>query len=130
MIRCIVLSGMIALILTVGASAQAVEEKEKATPDPKEIVSVKEVSQQMAEVWCTKLAECAPHQEMGPKECRKVLNKSFKEGFQNTAEGQKVEVTSGKLSQCAESIKKDTCGGLKSAQSLPGCDFISLLNRR
>ncbi|MDX1386661.1 MAG: hypothetical protein R3257_03655 [bacterium] len=130
MMRSLVLSVICILVLGLGATIHAAEKKEEAAPNPEAIVPVKDVSQQMAEVWCSKLAECAPNQEMGPKECRKVLNKSFKQGFKRTAEGQKVEVSAGKLSQCSESIKKDTCSALKSAQTLPGCDFISLLNRR
>ena len=88
-----------------------------------------EVSDQMAEVWCSKLTECTSDKEMGPKECRKVLKKSFEDGFKNVPQGQKLEVKSSGLSQCSESIKKNSCDALKSAQSLPGCEFISQLNR-
>jgi hypothetical protein len=87
------------------------------------------VSDQMADVWCSKLTECTSDKEMGPKECRKVLKKSFEDGFKNVPQGQKVEVKSSGLNQCSESIKKNTCDSLKSAQTLPGCEFISQLNR-
>ena len=83
----------------------------------------------MAEVWCEKLAECQKESEMGPKECRKVLKESFLRGFDNVAEGQKIEVSQKTLAECSESIKKDTCEKLKTAHSLPGCSFIGLLNR-
>lgn len=106
----------------------AADKKSDEKPS-KKTASINEVSEQMAEAWCLKLEECDSKSEMSGKECRKVLKKSFNQGFKNTLHGQKVAVTHDKLSQCSESIKKDTCGGLKQAQTLPGCDFISLLNR-
>lgn len=112
------------------ASQEAPEPKPQL--DPKEaakVLSVNQVSEDMAEIWCQKLAECGAGSEMGPKECRKVLKKSFQQGFKNTAQGQKVEVTKGTLQQCNESIRADTCESLKAAQNLPGCEFINLLNR-
>ncbi len=91
--------------------------------------SIKEISGAMAEMWCSKLEECASNSEMGPKECRKVLKKSFRDGFKNVPNGQEVAVQKTTLEQCSESIKKDNCDALKKAQTLPGCEFISLLNR-
>lgn len=105
------------------------QDKEKDQGKQDEVLSTGDVSEQMAEVWCDKLAECGGTQEMSPKECRKVLKDSFNRGFKNTAKGQKVEVTQGTLTQCNESIRADTCESLKSAQKLPGCEFINLLNR-
>jgi hypothetical protein len=103
---------------------------EKSTEKPADkVANIGEVSEQMAVVWCEKLAECTTSEEMGPKECRKVLKKSFQDGFQNVPEGQKFEVKTSGLSQCSESIKQNTCDALKSAQTLPGCEFISQLNR-
>jgi len=94
-----------------------------------EIASKKEVSKVMAEVWCSKMEQCVQSSEMGPKECRKVLNKSFLSGFDNVPDGQKIEVSKSTLKQCQESITKDTCEALKTAQTLPGCNFITYLNR-
>jgi hypothetical protein len=108
-------------------AAQAPEKTGEATVD--KILGPSEVSEQMAETWCGKLAECTTSQEMGPKECRKVLKKSFQEGFKNVPEGLRIEVKSSGLSQCSENIKKNSCDSLKAAQTLPGCEFISQLNR-
>lgn len=105
---------------------EEVEETEKAE---EKVLKTSQVSKQMAQVWCEKLEECTSGEEMGLKECRKVLKKSFQDGFKNAIEGQKVGVTQTKLSQCSASIKKDTCEALKKAQTLEGCEFISLLNR-
>ncbi len=119
---------ILTLFLVWGLTAEA---KDKKAPevDTAKLVSVGEVSKKMADIWCIKLEECAGTQEMGPKECRKVLKKSFSKGFSKVVQGQKVQVTRGKLDQCSESIKKDSCGALKTAQNLPGCGFIRLLNR-
>jgi hypothetical protein len=132
---------LILLVLFSPAWAQAAEadkpaekpaeksaEKTAETP-PDKILGPAEVSEKMSIVWCDKLAECTSGEEMGPKECRKVLKKSFQDGFKNIPQGQKVEVKSSGLNQCSENIKKDTCDSLKSAQTLPGCEFISMLNR-
>jgi len=117
---------LILLGVLIPLSVCAKEEGEKPT---KEILSKKEISSSMADVWCKKLAECDKNSDMGPKECRKVLSRSFKKGFDKVAEGQKVQVTKSTLGQCSESIKKDSCDALKEAHSLPGCEFIALLNR-
>lgn len=109
------------------AAAQPAEKTGEATAD--KILGPVEVSEAMSIVWCDKLAECTSGEEMGPKECRKVLKKSFQEGFKNIPQGQKIEVKSSGLTQCSENIKKDTCDSLKKAQNLPGCEFISMLNR-
>ncbi len=96
--------------------------------DPKN-PGTKEVSTAMAEAWCEKLQECDQKGEMAPGECRKVLKQSFQDGFKHTAGGQKVEVTQESLQECVANIKKDTCDALKHAQTLKGCEFISLLNK-
>ncbi len=108
---------------------ESVSEKPEPAKVDDKILSPSDVSKQMADIWCEKLAECDGTQDMGPKECRKVLKQSFDQGFKNTAKGQKVEVSQATMSQCNQSIKADTCDSLKTAQKLKGCEFINLLNR-
>jgi hypothetical protein len=92
-------------------------------------MSPKEVSSGMAEVWCQKMEECAHDKSMKIEECRKILFKSFKDGFDNVPKEQKLEVSSQNYGQCVQSIKAGTCESLKVAQTLGGCEFISVLNR-
>jgi hypothetical protein len=124
---------LLILLMPLWAYGAEGEAKKPAEPSAKKsddkVVNIGEVSERMAVMWCDKLAECTTSEEMGPKECRKVLKKSFQDGFKNVPEGQKIEVKSSGLSQCSESIKQNTCDALKSAQTLPGCEFISQLNR-
>lgn len=91
--------------------------------------AIKEISGQMASIWCEKLAQCSPNSGMSAKECHKVLKKSFQDGFKNIPSGQKVEVDEAGLCQCVQSIRQDSCEALRHAQMLPGCGFIRLLNR-
>jgi hypothetical protein len=94
-----------------------------------EIADKKDVSTLMSEVWCDKLMECDKESGMDLKECRKVLKKSFLSGFDNVAGVEKLEVGKSQLEECSGSIKKNSCEALKSAQTLPGCGFITYLNR-
>jgi hypothetical protein len=110
-----------------GPETQATDKAAEKSAD--KVLDAATVSDQMADVWCGKLEECTTGKEMSSKECHKVLKKSFEDGFKNVPPGQKIEVKSSGLSQCSDSIKKNTCDSLKSAQTLPGCEFISQLNR-
>ena len=92
-------------------------------------MSKKEISSGMSVVWCKKMEECAKDKSMAVGECQKILAKNFKEGLDNIPKGQKVEVTEETFDQCKQSIEAGTCDTLKTAHSLPGCDFITLLNR-
>jgi hypothetical protein len=126
---------LLALMLFIpmwGTAAFAVEtpvtpKKEAKSENPG--LSTKEISSQMADVWCQKMEECTQKKEMGVQECKKVLFKSFKEGFENISKTKPVDVNQETLSQCVANIKKDTCNSLKNAQSIPSCEFISLLNQ-
>lgn len=89
----------------------------------------KEVSTEMAEVWCQKMVECAKDSNIGPIECKKLMYKNFKTGFENVPKGQQVQVTRESLDQCVSNVKKTTCVGLKGAQTISGCEFISQLGQ-
>ena len=127
--RTLLISSLLALVITLSYSQVGAEEK-AGSESGKKLASVKQVSEKMADAWCLKLEECQTKGEMSDKECRKILKKSFNEGFKRPLNGQKVQVSRDKLSKCYDSIKQDSCGALKTAQNLPGCDFISLLNRQ
>jgi|GEM_PF-2778529 len=108
----------------------AEDETEKAAPkDSPKTISQKDISQGMSEVWCQKMEECSKDKSMGPVECKKILFKSFKTGFDNIPKGQKVDVSRENYEECMKNVQAGTCENLKSAQTLPGCDFITLLNR-
>lgn len=110
-------------------TSQETESTAAPSCSPDKIVAVAEVAKQMAESWCAKLHECAPDTTMEANECQKILKKSFQQGFKNVPAGQKVDVNEADLCHCTESIAKDTCSALRTAQTLPGCGFIRLLNR-
>lgn len=119
------------LLLTLSflsAAAFGAEESKKEDAKPAGL-SKKEISSGMSVVWCKKMDECAKDKSMAVGECQKILAKNFKEGLDNIPKGQKVEVTSENFDQCKQSIEAGTCDTLKTAHSLPGCDFITLLNR-
>ena len=97
------------------------EEEEVKLPSPKQ------VSQEMAEVWCVKMDECAKTKEMTVKECQKILFSSFKKGFDRLPKDKPVKVERNVLDQCKETISQGTCESLKGAKALPSCEFISLL---
>lgn len=102
------------------------EEAAKPVKAPKP----KDISNGMAQTWCEKMKECAKESSMGPQECKKILYKSFMTGFDNAAKAQaKVEVSAETLDQCTQSVKAGTCDALKTAQTLPGCEFISLISK-
>ncbi len=104
--------------------------KEDKSAEKKEVVpSPKEVSTAMADVWCKKMEECTKSSTMSVQECRKEMFKNFKTGFDNIPKDQKIEVSRQSMDQCVSNIEKGTCGGLKTAQSLPGCEFISQLGQ-
>ncbi len=104
----------------------SIDSKEEASPSK---LSKKEVTTGMSQIWCHKMEECAKDKSMSTKECEKVLSKNFKEGFDNIPAGRSVNVTRESFDQCKKSIEGGSCDTLKAAHSLPGCDFISLLNR-
>ncbi len=112
-----------------GAEEKSPETAPTQAQEVSTFVAPKDIAEVMAESWCAKMEQCTQSQEMDPKECRKILKKSFLTGFKNIAQGQQVQVERGTLEQCRHSIEKDSCDALRSAQSLPGCSFISLLNR-
>ena len=115
-------------LTTFGAFSAGAEETKGE--EPKAVgLSKKEISSGMSVVWCKKMEECAKDKAIATGECQKILSKNFKEGLDNIPKGQKVEVTSETFDQCKQSIEAGTCDALKSANSLPGCDFITLLNR-
>jgi len=115
-----------ALAALLGAAPlQAEEEEVKETKAP----SSKQVSQEMAEVWCGKMEECDTKKEMSVKECQKILFASFKKGFGRLPKDKPLTIERSTLDQCKENISKGTCEGLKGAKSLPSCEFISLLGQ-
>lgn len=123
-----VLAILAVMVMSQAAIGAEEAEKTKGAKSGK-AVSHKTISSAMADVWCLKLDQCDKSSGMSSKECKKVLKKSFLRGFNNAAQGQKIEVTQVTLDECFESIKKDDCESLKKAHSLPGCSFISYLNR-
>lgn len=120
-----ILSGLfLAFLFSCPAGAQDQTETQPAMP-----LSKKEVSVGMSEIWCQKMGECAKDPAMSIQECQKILYKNFKDGLDAVPKGQKVEIARDTFEQCRQSIQAGTCDSLKSARSLPGCDFIGLLNR-
>ncbi|MCP5468279.1 MAG: hypothetical protein H7A32_03330 [Deltaproteobacteria bacterium] len=93
-------------------------------------LSAQEISETMSINWCHKLEVCAPDSGMETRECRNILKKSFKEGFERIAPGHQVNVTQTQLNQCVASLKTSSCAQLQNAEKLQGCDFITYLNRQ
>ena len=119
---------VVLLLLTVLLSPSWAKE-DKSAEKKETVPSPKEVSTAMADVWCKKMEECAKSNTMTVQECRKEMFKNFKTGFDNIPKDQKIEVSRQSMDQCVNNIEKGTCGGLKTAQSLPGCEFISQLGQ-
>jgi len=94
------------------------------------MMSKKDIAAGMSQAWCGKMDECAGEKKIPLKDCEKQLFKSFKDGFDNLPKGQAINVKPDSFEQCKQSIQAGTCDSLKAAQALPGCDFISLLNRQ
>jgi len=99
------------------------EVKDTKAPSPKQI------SQEMSEVWCAKMEECAKDKSMPVKECEKILFGSFKKGFDQLPKAQPLNLDRGTLDQCKESIGKGSCESLKGARTLPSCEFMSRLGQ-
>ncbi len=107
---------------------RAEEEKAPAASEAKGLTS-KQVSLEMAEVWCAKMEQCAPDKSMSVKECQKILFKSFKTGFDRQPKDKPIQLERAGFDQCKTNVAKGTCEGLKGAKALPGCEFISLLGQ-
>lgn len=117
---------MTALLLIFASPLRAEEAKAEKPIKP---MSPKEVSNGMADVWCQKMTECAKDNSMGPRECKKILYKSFMSGFDNVAKDQKVDVMPQNFEECMKNVKAGTCEALKTAQTLAGCEFISAISK-
>jgi hypothetical protein len=107
---------------------RAEQEAAPAAAEPKALTS-KQVSQEMAEVWCAKMEQCAQEKSMSVKECQKILFKSFKTGFDRQPKDKPIQLERAGFDQCKTNVAKGTCEGLKGAKALPGCEFISLLGQ-
>ncbi len=83
----------------------------------------------MAEVWCDKMLECSQDKSLGVKECRKTLFDNFKNGFDALPKERKFDLPRPTYDECRQNIQKSSCEELKQAQSLPACEFISLLGQ-
>jgi len=108
---------------------EAAPAAEKAESTDKGALSKKDISEGMSEVWCQKMEECSKDKSLGPIECRKMLFKTFKTGFDNVPKGQSIDVSKEKYDECMKNVQAGTCDSLKTAQTLPGCEFISQLNK-
>lgn len=109
--------------------------EEKAAPAPaapaeSKGLSSKIVSQEMAELWCSKMEQCSQDKSMSVKECQKILFKSFKAGFDRQPKDKPIQLEREGFDQCKANVSKGTCEGLKGAKSLPGCEFINLLSQQ
>ncbi len=122
---------VLAAFSTSAFAEQASPGKAQADPAPAAEAGLpkKLVSEEMSVVWCQKMQECSQDKSMGLKECQKVLFKSFKTGFENLPKGQTVEVKREGFEVCKKNILEGTCDALKKAHVIPGCEFISVLNR-
>ena len=117
------LGALLGILMSNQAFSKDKEEGDAKLPTPKQ------VSSEMAEVWCAKMDECAKEKEMTVGECQKILFSSFKKGYDKIPKEQPLKVERSTLDQCKETVSKGTCESLKGSKSLPGCEFISLLGQ-
>ncbi len=119
----------LALLLSFFGALPLRAEEEAAPAEPKGLTS-KQISQEMAEVWCAKMDQCAQEKSMSVKECQKILFKSFKAGFDRQPKDKPIQLERAGFDQCKTNVSKGSCEALKGAKSLPGCEFISLLGQQ
>jgi hypothetical protein len=119
----------LALLLSFFGGLPLRAEEQAAPAEPKALNS-KQISQEMAEVWCAKMEQCSQDKSMSLKECHKILFKSFKAGFDRQPKDKPIQLERSGFDQCKTNVAKGTCEGLKGAKALPGCEFISLLSQQ
>ena len=112
------------------ASEEASPSEDKAVSSDPKALTPKQVSQEMAELWCAKMEQCSQDKSMSVKECQKILFKSFKAGFDRQPKDKPLQLERAGFDQCKTNVAKGTCEGLKGAKALPGCEFISLLSQQ
>lgn len=124
---------ILALMLSFFGSQPLRAEEEVAAPTEAKAapaLTPKQVSQEMAEVWCAKMEQCSQDKSMSVKECQKILFKSFKTGFDRQPKDRPIQLERPGFDQCKTNVAKGSCESLKGAKSLPGCEFISLLGQQ
>jgi len=98
----------------------------RAEPKDKE-VSFKDVSSKVSDAFCKKMDQCSK-EKIPTKQCVSEMKEAFLKNYDVLPADKRPAIADQELKQCTKTIQDTNCDDLKSAQSLPGCEFIQKLN--